>query len=213
VKRQLDQNRAVARRAFTLEWITLFIAVGEAIVALISGIAATSLALVAFGADSVIEVLSAAVVLTQLRSTVHGRTSTPKATHHSHRLIAVLFFALALYVVVSAVTSLVSVHRASENALGFVVCIAAGLLMPVLAWEKRRTSVRLNGGGLIAVGRLLGSDAKETALCGLLSISTLVGIGLTAGVKWWWADPVASLVVVYFALHEGREAWKCAREP
>jgi divalent metal cation (Fe/Co/Zn/Cd) transporter len=198
-----------ARRAVTLEYATVALSAGEAVAALLSGIVAASVALVAFGADSVIEMMSAVVVLSQLRSKVLSEELSVERVHRSHRIIAVLFFTLAAYVVVTAALALILRDHPSENGLGLWVCFASLVLMPGLALAKRRTSERLAEGGFPVIARLLKADASETALCGLLSLSTLVGVTLTAWVGWWWADPVSSLVVVYFAAREGREAWRC----
>jgi divalent metal cation (Fe/Co/Zn/Cd) transporter len=201
-----DRN---APRAVRLEFATIALSVGEAVAALVSGILAGSVALVAFGADSVIEVLSAVVVLGDLRALVHGDPASAEREHRSHRILAVLFYALAIYVVVIAVVALVRATHATENGLGLSVCAASGVLMPALALAKRRTATRLTLQGQLSVGRLLSSDAAETALCGLLALSTLAGVALTAWAGWWWADPVAGFAVVYFATREGRDAWRC----
>jgi divalent metal cation (Fe/Co/Zn/Cd) transporter len=201
-----------ARRAVTLEVLSVGLAIGEAAAALVSGVLASSFALVAFGTDSVIEVLSAVVVTAQLLSLLRGIPSSDRRRHWTHRLIAVLFYALSLYVIISAALALSERHQSNENALGFVVCIASAMLMPGLARAKLLMSHRMVRQGMPDVGRILAADATETALCAVLSISTLAGIGLTAWLGWWWADPVASLFVVYFAVREGREAWRCASE-
>jgi divalent metal cation (Fe/Co/Zn/Cd) transporter len=199
-----------AGRAVVLETFSVGMAVFEAIAALISGLVASSFALIAFGADSVIEVLSAVVVVVQLASMLSHNQVSARSNHWSHRLIALLFYLLALYVTISTAVALTNQVRASENGLGFAVCIASAVLMPGLAFAKRGTSRAMARQGLPAVSRLLAADASETALCAVLSVSTLTGIGLTAWLGWWWADPVASLLVVFFALREGREAWRCA---
>jgi divalent metal cation (Fe/Co/Zn/Cd) transporter len=124
-------------------------------------------------------------------------------------VLAILFFALAVYVVASAVFALAHGRHPHENDLGFAVCVLSGVAMPFLALAKHRAGAALLTTGSPAVGRLLSADAAETALCGVLSVSTLVGVGLSAWAGWWWADPLASLVVVYFALREGLEAWRC----
>jgi len=196
------------RGALRLEYLTIAVAALEAAAALVSGIVAGSVALVAFGADSVIEMLSAVVVLGQLLALVHDRPRGRFSEHRSHRILAVLFFALAIYVVANAAWALARTHHPHEDALGIVVAIASTLAMPMLAWAKRASARHLGDHGLTSLSRLMGSDASETALCALLAISTLIGVSL-ATISWWWADPVASLAVVYFALREGREAWEC----
>lgn len=201
-----------AGRAVLLERLSVGAAAAEAVAALVSGLLASSFALIAFGADSVIEVLSAVVVVVQLRTMLSNGVVSASSQHRSHRLIAVLFYSLALYVAISTAVALTNQVRAIENGLGFAVCLASAVLMPGLAFAKLGTSRTMAHQGLADVARLLAADASETALCAVLSISTLTGIGLTAWLGWWWADPVASLFVVFFALREGREAWRCASE-
>lgn len=199
------------RAALGLEYATIVVAAAEAVMALVSGLLAGSVALVAFGADSVIEMLSAVVVLGQLLSLTLERPRGRFSEHRSHRILAVLFFALALYVVASAAWALGGAHHPHENALGVAVSVASCLAMPLLAVFKRASARHLGAHGLTSLSRLMSSDAAETALCALLAVATLIGVSL-AGLHWWWADPVASLAVVYFALREGREAWWCEPE-
>jgi divalent metal cation (Fe/Co/Zn/Cd) transporter len=200
-----------ARAAVRLEYTTVALAAVEAIGALISGVLARSVALEAFGADSVIEMLSAVVVLGQLLALVHDRPRGVFSEHRSHRILAVLFFALALYVTASAAWALSNSHHAHENPLGIIVSVASSIAMPMLAFFKRGSARHLADHGLSSLARLMKADAAETMLCALLAMSTFVGVVL-ASVHWWWADPVASLLVVYFALREGREAWECEPE-
>ncbi len=203
----MDQDSQAARTVVRLEYATIALAALEAAAALVSGVWAGSVALVAFGGDSLVEMLSGLVVLGQLSALVHARGGRI-TEHRSHRILAVLFYALALYVTVNAAAALLSVHRPHENALGVVVSAASTVVMPLLAWRKRRGAARLRARGLTAVARLVAADAAETALCATLAVSTLVGVVL-ASLHWWWADPLASLAVVYFAMREGREAWEC----
>ena len=200
-----------ARAAVRLEYTTVALAAAEPIAALISGVLARSVALEAFGADSVIEMLSAVVVLGQLLALVHDRPRGVFSEHRSHRILAVLFFALALYVTASAAWALSNSHHAHENPLGIIVSVASSIAMPMLAFFKRGSARHLGDHGLSSLARLMKADAAETMLCALLAMGTFVGVVL-ASVHWWWADPVASLLVVYFALREGREAWECEPE-
>ena len=197
------------RRALGLERASILLASLEALGALVSGVVASSVALVAFGADSLIEMLSAAVVLSQVRVEVNGGARDPRGEHRAHRALGVLFFALALYVALSAGWALLGHHVAHENAVGVAVALASVLAMPTLAILKRANSRDLGASNLTSLARLMAADAAETMLCATLALSTLAGVAL-AWRHWWWADPVASLLVVYFALREGREAWRCA---
>lgn len=180
--------------------------------ALASGIAAGSVALVAFGTDSGIEMLSAMVVLIRLRSLAKGEVPIERREHRDHRILAVLFFALAGYVAISATLALLHHDHASKSGLGLGICIAASLAMPALALAKRKTSKNLTAQGSTSVGQLLRADAIETAFCGWLSVSTLIGVVLGSWVGWWWADPVASLIIVGFAIRESREEWECEED-
>lgn len=203
------ERRHLARSVLRLERATIALAALEALAALLSGVWAGSVALVAFGADSLIEMISGLVVFGQLTALVQAREGGGLGEHRSHRILAVLFYALAVYVTINAAVALVSVHHPRENALGVVVSAASTVAMPLLAWRKRRGARLLKARGLAAVARLVASDAAETALCATLALSTLIGVVL-ASWHWWWADPLSSLAVVYFALREGREAWECA---
>jgi divalent metal cation (Fe/Co/Zn/Cd) transporter len=202
------RRHSTARSAVRLEYLTLALAAGEALVALVSGLLAGSVALIAFGADSVIEMLSGVVVLGQLLALSQNRDRGRFSQHRSHRILAVLFYALALYVIVSAAWALIGRHHPHENSLGIAVGVVSSVAMPLLAWSKRVSARHLSEHGLSSLSRLMVSDAAETALCALLALSTLVGVSL-ASLHWWWADPAASLAVVYFALREGRAAWEC----
>ena len=197
-----------ARTAVRLEYATVGWNVVEAVVAVGSGIVAGSVALVAFGLDSAIEVVSATVVLVHLRAVLAG--AEPNAVHQRRalRTIAVTFFALATYVTVDAAVTLLRGDRPSASPLGVAVTSAAVIVMPTLAWAKSRTARALSTHGRQGSAVLLNADAAETLLCAVLSAATLVGIGANAAFGWWWADPLAGLVVVYFAVREGREAWE-----
>jgi divalent metal cation (Fe/Co/Zn/Cd) transporter len=200
---------ALLGRALRLEYATIAVVSAEAIGALVSGIAAGSVALEAFGVDSLIELVSAFIVLGEVRVLASGATPDPRRHHRDHRALSVLFFALIVYVVTSFVVALARHQHAHENAAGVVVCIASLLAMATLAKLKWRAASHLGKSEYRSLARLVNSDAAETIICGVLSLSTLLGVVLAASVGWWWADPVASLAVVAIAAREGREAWIC----
>jgi len=201
-------GRRSARTAVRLEYITIGWNVVEAAVAVGSGIVAGSVALVAFGLDSAIEVVSATVVLVHLRAVLAGAEPNAARQRWALRIIAFTFFALAAYVTVDAVLTVLRADRPSASPLGLVVTGAAVVVMPALAWAKRRTAKELNAHGHQGSAVLVNADAAETLLCAVLSAATLVGVGANAVFGWWWADPLAGLVVVCFAIREGRAAWK-----
>lgn len=191
-----------ARRAVLSQRIRWFVAatiaynVIEAGVALTAGTVASSSALIGFGLDSVIEVASAAAVAWQFAATdpqTRERTAL--------RIIAWSFFALAAYVSVDAVTSLVTGSGARHSTVGLVLAGLSLLVMPWLSWGQRRAGRQLNSRSAVA-------DSKQTLLCTYLSGVLLVGLALNSLFGWSWADPVAALVIAVVAVKEGRDAWQ-----
>jgi divalent metal cation (Fe/Co/Zn/Cd) transporter len=190
----LDGERAqLRRRGFWLEYASMAWMVVEAGVAIAAGIAAASIALVAFGLDSVIELFSAAIVVWQLRG--EGEDRETRAV----RLIGVTFFALAAYLTAQSIHDLISEARPEQSPAGIAVTAAALLVMPGLAIAKRRTGNALDNRTLIA-------DSAETAFCAFTSAAALIGVGLNSWLGWWWADPAAALVIAALAVREGIEA-------
>ena len=181
------ERELLIRRGLWLAGLTIAWNVVEAVVAVGAGVAAGSLALVAFGFDSVIEVLSAWVVVWQFRGELRGGYDHDRE-RRALRLIAVTFFVLAAYVVVEA----------GRDLLGAALSLAA---MPTLAWAKRRTALALGSPSLRA-------DAQETLLCAWLSAALLAGLALNAAFGWWWSDSVAALAIAGLAVNEGLEAWR-----
>jgi len=189
------------RRAIRLEWFTLAWMVIEAGVALGAGIIAGSVALTSFGLDSVIELVSAALVLRRLRTAQAGTPPDEPAEQRVLRILAVTFFLLAVYVVVSSTVTLATRGHPEHSTVGISLTVVSLVVMPLLGWRKRRVGQGLQN-------RLVLADAAETILCAGLAGTTLVGLVLDAAFGWWWADPVAALAVAYFAVREGREAWR-----
>ena len=181
------------RRGFWLEYASMAWMTAEAAVAITAGVIASSIALVGFGLDSVIEFFAAAIVVWQLR----GEDRETRAV----RLIGVTFFALAAYLAVEGIRDLAGQARPQQSIPGLAVTAAALVVMPLLAVAKRRTGRALGNRTLIA-------DSAETAFCAFTSAATLLGVGLNAGLGWWWADPVAALVIAALAVKEGLEAWE-----
>ena len=187
------------RRAVRLEYATNGWNAIEAVLALVFGIVAGSLALTAFGIDSVIEVFSALVVLRELRSHEDHVHQGAGAERMFLRVIGVTFFLLAAYVVIGAAYDLAARARPEHSIAGIVLTAASFLTMSLLARAKHRTGHRINSLPLIA-------DSRETRLCSLLSLVTVVGLALNAAFGWWWADPVAALGIAFLAVQEGLEA-------
>jgi divalent metal cation (Fe/Co/Zn/Cd) transporter len=171
----------------------------EAGVAVAAGIAAGSVALMAFGIDSVIEFVAAFVVLRTFRAEQAGRSD--RSEKHALRVIGLTFFLLAAYIVGDAAYTLISTNKPESSVAGIAVSAAALIAMPVLGVLKRRTGRTLGS-------RMLLADAAESLFCAYLSAAVLVGLVLNAAFGWWWADPVAALAVVPLVIKEGFEAFE-----
>jgi divalent metal cation (Fe/Co/Zn/Cd) transporter len=192
---QASERARLRRRGFWLEYASMAWMTAEAAVALAAGVAASSIALVGFGLDSVIEFFAAAIVVWQLRG--EGEDRETKAV----RLIGVTFFALAAYLIVEGIRDLVAQARPGQSVAGITVSAAALVVMPLLAMAKRRTGRALRNQTLVA-------DAAESALCAFTSGAALLGVGLNSWLGWWWADPAAGLAIAALAIWEGVEAWE-----
>ncbi|EJZ11170.1 cation transporter [Mycolicibacterium vaccae] len=192
-----ESRRVVlARRIRWFVAATITYNVIEAAVALLEGARVSSTALIGFGLDSVIEVSSAAAVAWQFA----GRD--PEAREKAAlRVIAFSFFALAAYVTVDAVRSLLGAGEPQPSAIGIALASVSLVIMPVLSYAQRRAGREL--GSLSAV-----ADSKQTLLCTYLSAVLLIGLVLNSAFGWSWADPAAGLVIAAVAVREGREAWK-----
>ena len=190
-----------ARRAVIYEGVTIGYNVVEGIVAVTAGLVAGSVALTGFGVDSGIEVAAASVVLVRLLSELRGGLVDEGKERRALRFIAVTFFALAVYVVFEGVRDLVTGETPDTSPVGIVLTGLSILVMPALAWAKRRAGEQMGS-------RLVIADATETKLCAWLSVSTFAGLVAYALVGATWIDSVAGFVIAWFAVREGREAWE-----
>ena len=190
-----------AQRAIVLEQVTIGYNVVEGIIAVTFGIIAGSIALTGFGFDSWIEVTAAAVVLRRLRAEVAGEEPDEAKERRALRIVAVTFFALAVYVTVEGLRDLVVGDEPSITVVGMVLTALSAVVMPALARLKRAAGEAMNS-------RLVLADAAETKLCAWLSVSTLAGLAGFAAFGLSWIDPLAGFVIAYFAVREGREAWE-----
>ncbi|WP_449407595.1 cation transporter [Microbacterium maritypicum] len=191
-----------ARRATLHRRIRLIVAVTigynvvEAVIAIAAGSAASSTALIGFGLDSTIEVLSAAAVAWQFTRRDPERWEKPAL-----RVIAVAFFALAAYVTASSSLSLMGGERPEHSSVGIVLTAISVVVMPFLSLAERRAGREIGSATAVA-------DSKQTLICTYLSAAVLAGLVLNSLLGWWWADAVAGLVIAVFAVREGIEAWK-----
>jgi divalent metal cation (Fe/Co/Zn/Cd) transporter len=183
--------RLLAR--FGLGWHLL-----EAGVAVGAGVVANSVALVGFGADSLIEAGSALIVLWLMSG---GRSASARAERRAQQLVAASFVLLAVYVAVQAVRELLGDQHPAVSWVGIGLAVVTLLTMPPLARAKRRV-------GRALASSATSSESRQTMLCAYLSAGLLVGLIANALAGWWWADPAVALGIGGFALHEAREAWR-----
>ena len=191
----LERRSVLSRRVRVLVAATITYNLIEAIVAVGAGVVAASTALIGFGLDSVIEVASAAAVTWQF----FGKD--PEARERvALRIIAVSFFALAGYVTVESVRSLLGAEAAKHSVTGIVLAAVSLVVMPLLSYAQRRAGRELGSASVVA-------DSKQTLLCTYLSGVLLVGLLLNFLFSWSWADPVVALGIAVVAVREGRRAW------
>jgi len=186
------------KRGLNLEYATIAYNCLEGIIALIAGLFAGSIALVGFGVDSVIEVTSGLGLVWRLHSD-WDQAKRERVERLSLRNVGFCFLALAIYVGVDATASLIHSEASRESIPGIVLAIASLIVMPLVARAKRRVAARLGSAALTA-------DAMQTELCAYLSAVLLGGLLLNAFFGWWWADPVAALIMVPIIAKEGLEA-------
>jgi divalent metal cation (Fe/Co/Zn/Cd) transporter len=185
-----DAIRRIQRvQTVTIAWMSV-----EAAVSLFAAWRARSPALLAFGGDSAIELFSAVVVLWRFRASVEHEHAEKRAA----RIAGALLFALAVFVAVTSVTSILGYGEPQPTFLGIAILIAAAVVMPWLAKEKRRLSGATGSAALRA-------DAAQSALCAYLSLIALAGLAINAIWHVKWADPLAALVVCPLIVWEGRD--------
>ncbi|MGH8999695.1 MAG: hypothetical protein ACRDY7_09925 [Acidimicrobiia bacterium] len=195
VGREAALARARFLNRFTLAWN-----VAEGVVAISAGVAAASVSLIGFGIDSGIEVSASLVLLWRLHQE-RRQGCMADYDRRATRAIALAFLALAAYVWIQAVADLASGSRPDASLVGLAMAALSWLVMPRLARAKRALAPALGSSAVVA-------DAAQTNLCGMLSGVLVVGVGLNAAFGWWWADPVAALVIGGLAAAEARRSWR-----
>jgi divalent metal cation (Fe/Co/Zn/Cd) transporter len=197
-------RRTLVRRGLLLVAASVSWMIVEGILSVSAGIAAGSVALLAFGVDSFIELVSDVVVAWRLRAELVGDCpqALERVERSTSRTAAIILWALAGYIAIDAGRRLLGFgERATESPIGIGVTVAALIIMPLLARAKLRTADGLDS-------RTLRTDAYEAVCCAWLSFTTLSGLVLNALFNWWWADPVAALVIVPLLIKEGRAGWR-----
>lgn len=190
----MTERQGAVRRGLRLERITLGYNIVEAVVSIASGVAAGSIALLGFGVDAVIESASGSIMLWRLGMDDHHRRE--EFERRALKWIGWSFLLLAAYVGYEAVEKLWTREAPGRSVAGIVLACCSLAIMPVLARKKREVGRALNSAAMVA-------DSKQTELCSYLSAILLGGLLLNATVGWWWADPVAGLVMVPIIAREG----------
>lgn len=191
-----DRRATLVRRIRFFVIFTITYNVVEAVIALIAGTAASSSALIAFGLDSVVEVSSALAVAWQFAGRDHERREK-----QALRVIAFSFWGLAAFVAYDAVTGLLAGDAAQHSSVGIAIAAISLLIMPTVSYLERRAGRELGSQSAVA-------DSKQTLLCAYMSAALLVGLLVNSLWGWWWADPIAALVIAGLAVREGVNAWK-----
>ncbi len=185
-------GRARTLSLLSIGWMTV-----EAGIAIVSALVAGSVALLAFGLDSLIELVSATTILWLYTG---SRSGSDAAERRAQQIVAVCFGVLALYVTVDAINTLAGGPHPETSWPGVAVAAGAILVMPLLAHAKGRVAVQL--GSAATAG-----DAAQSWLCAISAAAVLVSILANAALGWWWLDPITGLGIAGLAVREGREAW------
>ena len=196
--RRSPERESLERRARMLAWGGIAYHFVEFAIAIGAGIAASSIALIGFGADSLIEALAGFVVLWLFTG---NRIGSHDAERRAQQLIAASFFILAAYVAVESIRTLAGGQHPEASWVGIGLAVFTTLTMPLLAYVKRRVGNKLGSAATV-------KEASQTQLCAYLSVALLIGLVLNAVAGLWWADPLAALFIAGVAVKEGRESWR-----
>lgn len=192
-----ERDRLV-RLARLLAWSSLAWMTAEGAVAITAGILADSIALIGFGIDSAIEGIASVVIIWRFWG---ARALSEAAERRAQKLVALQFFILAPYVAIEAVRALVTADHPDVSTLGIALTAVSLVLMPYFGVAKRRVGTQLGS-------RATRGEGMQNILCAYLSAAVLLGLGANALFAWWWADPLAALVVAGVAVREGLESWR-----
>ncbi len=190
-------REAIIASGRRLEYLTIAWNSFEAAVALASGVLAGSIALVGFGLDSVIETMSAAILLWRFRND-QDPVARERAERTARRLVGICFLLLAVYVAVESIRALWLKAQPERSLPGILIAMAAVIVMPLLGRAKRRVAAQLSS-------RALHADSRQADFCAYLSAILLAGLLLHSLLGWWWADPAAALIMVPIIAREGMQ--------
>jgi divalent metal cation (Fe/Co/Zn/Cd) transporter len=193
-----NQRGSLVRRARCLAWLGIGWHAVEAAVAVAAGLAASSIALIGFGADSVVESFAGLILIWRFAG---DRAESQRAEQRAQRLIGAAFFVIAAYVGVEATRTLIAANHPEASWVGIGLAAVTLAIMPPLAAAKARVGEQLGSSATKSEGR-------QNLLCAYLSAGLLVGLSANALLSWWWADPAIALLIAGVAVNEGRQAWR-----
>jgi len=190
------------KKGLRLEYFTVGYNILEAIAALLLGGMASSIALIGFGLDSIVESLSGGVLIWRLSKGITlPKEQEEKIEERAQKFVAVTFFVLGAYVLVESVLTLLEGKPPETSLGGIILAILSLIIMPLLGKAKMKVGKQLNSRALIA-------DARETFACAFLSVALLLGLAANYFWGFWQADPIAGFVIVYYLFKEGKENWE-----
>ena len=194
----LDQKNRLYKKGLWLEYFTVGYNIVEGFVSIGSGIIAGSVALISFGLDSFIESISGGVLIWRLKYNLEDKKKEEEIERKAVKYVAYSFFILAFYVAYEAIKKLYLNEMPEGSLMGIIIASLSIIIMPFLASQKRKVGEKIGSKALVA-------DSKETVACVILSVTLLIGLLFNYFFGWWWADPIASLIIVWFLIKEGRE--------
>lgn len=192
------ERQRLVRRARFLAWASLAWMTAEGLIAVVAGIMAGSIALIGFGIDSAIEGVASVVIIWRFWG---ARALSERAERRAQKLVAVQFFILAPYVAVEALRTLLTTNEPEVSWLGIGLTATSAVAMPWFGIAKQRVGAKLHSAATK-------SEGTQNLLCAYLAVAVLAGLGLNAAFGWWWADPLAALVIAGVAVREGLESWR-----
>lgn len=204
-----DQNmtrKGLYQKGLYLEYFTVAYNIVEAVLSILFGSIARSIALVGFGLDSIVESLSGMILIWRLRQ--YGRISEEEEERiekKAQKFVALTFFLLGVYVLFQSAKKLILKEIPDPSLPGIIIAIVSLIVMPVLSYLKLKTGKQIESNALIA-------DSKETLACSFLSLALLLGLGANYLFGFWQADAIAGLIIVFFLMREGIEVWRESNE-
>jgi divalent metal cation (Fe/Co/Zn/Cd) transporter len=201
-----EKTESLFRTALLLEYFTVGYNIIEAVLSIFFGNAASSISLIGFGLDSVVESLSGSVLIWRLRS--HGRVSGEEeevVEKKAKKFVAITFLILGIYIVFESINKLVGQEVSQPSLIGMMIAVFSIIIMPVLAWRKYVVGNQIGSKALIA-------DSKETITCAFLSVALLIGLAANYFFGFWQADPIVGLLIAIFLFWEGYQSWSEVNE-